>query len=328
MIKKRRDIENLNAIHLKGQHHAIHEEIAKLFDTTIKDEVSVKRYQLLPEYGEGQIIHFKTQEISITISKYRLHQDLIYALSSKTEVLQISFLLKGEKIIRIKDTSEIFFENRESYLANIQDLNGYVRVFGGKLFKEVKIKLPKSFLLDHGFVKDSDLKKLTDENIILPITEELHSILTSLERKDISGTANSMYLKAKVFELMAIQMENYKNININKEKIKPDKTIKTLYLIRQIIKSNLHKNMSLKELTIEAGINGNTLNREFIRVFGFSINEFSTLEKMSKAKDMLENTDKMVYQIAEEVGYKNATHFSAAFKRKFEITPNEYRNHI
>lgn len=328
MINKRRDLENVEVMDLRSSNRSIHEEISILSNVSLNDGVRVEQFHLLPEFGKGQIIHYRTQEISITISKYLLNSDLDYTLSESAEVLQISFLLKGEKIIKIKGNEDIFFENRESYLANIKDLNGSVRISGGKLFKEVKIKLPKSFLIDHGFVNDMELKKLTDENVILPITDELFTILMSLERKDISGTANRMYLKAKVFELMAIQMESYKNKDLNFGKINSDKTIKRLYAIRQVIKSNLHKNLSLKQLTVEAGMNGNTLNREFNRVFGCTISEYSSLEKMGKAKFMLENTENLVYQIAEEVGYKNATHFSAAFKRKFGITPNEYRKHL
>lgn len=328
MIKKRSDFEKLQVINLESANGSIHEEISVLSEVSLNDGVRVEQFNILPKYGNGFITHFNTQGISITISKYQLHKDVLYRLSSKTEVLQINFLLKGEKIIQLGKDKEIFFENRESYLANIKDFNGLVRILGGKLFKEVKIKLPMSFFLDHGFVNDHELKKLTDENLILPITDELYEILMSFERKDITGTANRMYLKAKVFELMAIQMENYKNKDVNIGKIKNDKTIKKLYAIKQVIKSNLHKNLSLKQLTREAGINGNTLNREFIRVFGCTINEFSSLEKMGKARDMLENTQRLVYQIAEDVGYKNATHFSAAFKRKFGITPNEYRKYL
>ena len=96
-------------------------------------------------------------------------------------------------------------------------------------------------------------------------------------------------------------------------------------MVKQLVKANIHKNITLSNLGNELGITGHTLNKEFIRIFGCSINEYSTTEKMNQAKMMLENSQKMVYQIAEEVGYKNATHFTAAFKRKFGTTPKQYR---
>lgn len=328
MIKKRRDLENHELIDLRNSNSTINERISIKTNADENDGVTIEQYHLLPKYGKGFINHFNSEDIDITISRYQLHNDLVFSQSSRKEVIQISFLLKGEKIIYVGSGKEIFFENRESYLADLKSFNGYVRILSGKLFKEVKIRLPLSFLLDHGFMNDCDLKKLTDENLILPITDELFSILENIERKDITGTANRIYLKAKVFELLAIQMENYKNKEVNAIKWSDDKTLKKLYLIKQVIKSNLHKNLSLIQLASEAGINGNTLNREFIRVFGCSVHEFSVTEKMNQAKHILENTEKMVYQISEEVGYKNSTHFTAAFKRRFGITPIQYRNRL
>ncbi len=47
---------------------------------------------------------------------------------------------------------------------------------------------------------------------------------------------------------------------------------------------------------------------------------------MDRAKDLLRSTQLPIYQIADEIGYKNATHFSAAFKRCFGMTPKNFRN--
>ena len=49
---------------------------------------------------------------------------------------------------------------------------------------------------------------------------------------------------------------------------------------------------------------------------------------MKKAKELLKMTQLPIYEIAEEVGYKNATHFSAAFKRSYKESPKEYRNKL
>jgi AraC-like DNA-binding protein len=70
------------------------------------------------------------------------------------------------------------------------------------------------------------------------------------------------------------------------------------------------------------------LKNELKRNFGCSISRFSTIEKMNKAKELLKNPQLPIYQIAEEVGYKNATHFTAAFKRYFGNTPKYFRNNL
>ena len=315
MIKKGRENNTSEVINLSSTANTIADKISVKTNTHSTDGVTVNQYHILPKYGNGCINHFITEDIDICISRYQLHNDLTYSQPFEKEIMQISFLLMGEKIIYIEDEKQIFYENRESYMASIDQFTGYSRILGGKQFKEVKIKLPKSFLISHGFMNDYDFKKLTDENLILPITDELLSILLHIERKDITGTANRMYLRAKVFELIAIQMEHYKNSNNTTPQLSQDKTLKKLYLVKQLVKANIHKNITLSNLGNELGITGHTLNKEFIRIFGCSINEYSTTEKMNQAKMMLENSQKMVYQIAEEVGYK----------KKFGTTPKQYR---
>ena len=48
------------------------------------------------------------------------------------------------------------------------------------------------------------------EKLILPITEELLNTLLHIENKDSDEKVNRLYLRAKVFELIALQIEIYK----------------------------------------------------------------------------------------------------------------------
>lgn len=328
MIKKRRDFDNCEVLVIEDENCTISDVIGVKTNQQTPDNVEVNQYHVLPKYGTGTILNFKTDEIDITISKFKLNTDLVYSLPIQKEILQISFLLTGEKIIQLENNTVVFYENKESYMANIKKFNGNIKILSQKLFKEVKIRLSKSFLIQQGFISDYDLKKLTDKNLILPITDEIYQILINLERKDISSTSNKLYLKAKTFELIAIQLEHYKKRDTTINPISQDKTLKKLYVVKQLIKSNIHKNYTVNELGDEVGLPGYTLNKEFIRIFAYSVNEYSSNEKMKTSKLMLENTNKLIYQIAEEVGYKNATHFTAAFKRKFNTTPKKFRNDV
>ena len=46
---------------------------------------------------------------------------------------------------------------------------------------------------------------------------------------------------------------------------------------------------------------------------------------MQEAKLMLRYTDKLVYQIADELNFPNASFFSKYFRRMAGMTPNDYR---
>ena len=45
-----------------------------------------------------------------------------------------------------------------------------------------------------------------------------------------------------------------------------------------------------------------------------------------QAKELLKNTNKKIYEIAQETGYISATSFQIAFKKQEGITPIEFRN--
>ena len=325
MVKKRRDFDKCEVVDLRGLSATFYEEISIKTSSYNNEGVVVNEYHVHPAYGQGHIYHCTTEDIDLTMSTFKLNSDIILFQTFTGDFIQISFLIEGEKIISLHGKDDVLYENGESYLANIRSFDGYSRIAGGRMFKEIKVRLSTSFLRDHGFVNDITLKELADDNLILPITDELLTVLAAMVHTDFMGMARKIYIKAKVFELLAIQIENYKKRLLNGAGLLRNKNLRKLYLIKNIVKENLHKNFSLGSLSKEAGLNQVFLNREFIRVFGYSIHEFSIEEKMKKAKMMLENTECLIYQIAEEVGYKNATHFSAAFRRNVGETPKQYR---
>ena len=47
--------------------------------------------------------------------------------------------------------------------------------------------------------------------------------------------------------------------------------------------------------------------------------------RVERAKKLLEETDHMIYYVAEKVGFRDVRHFSKTFKKCTGYTPMEYR---
>jgi YesN/AraC family two-component response regulator len=47
--------------------------------------------------------------------------------------------------------------------------------------------------------------------------------------------------------------------------------------------------------------------------------------RISKAKELLKNTDKSVVEIAELIGYNDSNYFFRVFKKNTGVTPQQYR---
>ena len=50
--------------------------------------------------------------------------------------------------------------------------------------------------------------------------------------------------------------------------------------------------------------------------------------RMERAKILLLSTDMKNYEIAESLGFEDANYFSTSFKKKYGISPNQYKEKV
>ena len=84
---------------------------------------------------------------------------------------------------------------------------------------------------------------------------------------------------------------------------------------------------SLQGIAGEMCLSEKYVSRLFKQKHGLNYREFKIHVKITRAKELLTNSDMPVHYIAEELGYQNAETFIRLFKRKTGQTPLEYRNH-
>lgn len=89
---------------------------------------------------------------------------------------------------------------------------------------------------------------------------------------------------------------------------------------------NGSKNMTAKALAKKLYVSTAQLNSMFHGRFNMSVKEYINSVRMERAKFMLERSDKRVYEIAEEVGFRDIDYFTRLFKQDTGMTPKAYRN--
>lgn len=86
--------------------------------------------------------------------------------------------------------------------------------------------------------------------------------------------------------------------------------------------------VSLDRIAKEVNISPNYLSAIFSQEVGQTLTEYLTFKRIEEAKRLLRQTDKLLNEIASEVGYKDSRYFSFVFKKITGCTPSEYRKGV
>ncbi len=91
------------------------------------------------------------------------------------------------------------------------------------------------------------------------------------------------------------------------------------------IDHNYQNNIKLESIAPLFGYNSAYLGKIFNRTFGESFNSYVDHKRIERSKELLKENRWKVYEIAEQVGYKNVDYFHKKFKKYVGESPAEYR---
>lgn len=83
--------------------------------------------------------------------------------------------------------------------------------------------------------------------------------------------------------------------------------------------------LSSAEIARHAGMSERTLRRFFQRHMGSNIQDYLMGLRLGRAASLLLSSDMPVYQVAEESGFQNLSHFNRQFRRHRNVSPSAFR---
>jgi len=99
----------------------------------------------------------------------------------------------------------------------------------------------------------------------------------------------------------------------------------TLKKVREFICKNISEHYTIAELSRLFAMNPTALKSGFKEHFGCTLYDYAKKKKMFYAAELLRGTDMRVIDVAEEVGYSNASKFSRAFSSVMGVTPKSFQ---
>ncbi|MBE7385478.1 MAG: helix-turn-helix transcriptional regulator [Leptolyngbya sp. SIO1E4] len=151
----------------------------------------------------------------------------------------------------------------------------------------------------------------------------LHQILNC----PFDGITKKAYLESKVWELMALLIDQELQQPAVKQRPKPLKAddIERIHYAREVLTVRLSDPPSLMELARLAGINDCKLKAGFRQVFGTTVFGYLHNCRMERSRQLLDTGEMTVAEASQAVGYANRSHFAIAFRKKFGLNPGIYR---
>lgn len=106
------------------------------------------------------------------------------------------------------------------------------------------------------------------------------------------------------------------------------KEVPQLAQVKTYVEEHYAENITLESIAAMVYMNPYYFSSFFKKHTGQNFKNYVTEVRMSHAQRLLLQSDLMIYEIADRVGYNNARHFSDMFKKQFGKLPQEYKQTV
>ena len=150
--------------------------------------------------------------------------------------------------------------------------------------------------------------------------EELQDVFNTIFEHQKVSELNDLVLESQLYRFFAILMKSLRVKDCmhrgNNDYIRA---------AIQFIRNQYYAPVKVSDIAACVGINRSYLYTLFIQETGMSPNAYLSSFRLTRAAEMLNITGDSIEQIASSCGYQDAVVFSKAFKKKYGISPRQFR---
>lgn len=165
-------------------------------------------------------------------------------------------------------------------------------------------------------------------SLILAISDALYDLDCNPAILFNNTDAWSLIKKTKSTAELREFIENMTYIVIaHIEDVQKQKTANIITKVKELVEKNYANDASLETVASQVYVSPCYLSVIFKKETNITFKNYLIQTRINKAKELLENTDMKIYEIAEKVGYTDTRYFSELFARICGRTPSQYRSH-
>jgi AraC-like DNA-binding protein len=271
---------------------------------------------------------FEREDLQLVTAENATEAPIAMPAVLKKSVIHFYFCLEGKAAFafgphysrEIDRQRNFFFYNPE------KEMPFQLQLMPGAKLVILNISLEN---LHHLFVHES-LPFLTPENVNRKFYDEreiaapLLMVLHQLSQTQIAENARHLYYQGKIFEILSLYFSARIPNTENCPFLNDQETVRKIKHAKEHLLKHMDAPPSLKELAKWAGLNEYQLKVGFKEIYGKSVYAYLLDHKLDHAHVLLDTGKYQVNEVAYQIGYTNPSHFIAAYRKKFGITPKKY----
>ena len=288
---------------------------------------------MIKNVGESTI-----EEVNLENGFYILHfqnesaEKQTFERTINSTFIQLHFCLRGNSKFFFNNSNYSFdvLDNRSILLYNPQrTLPINLEIHPKTTLISILISIEKFhslFSKESGYISflsdENSNKKYYDDKEIKPTVA---IVLQQIINTKVNSSVRELYVKGKIYELLSLHFQKDETrIGEYCPFLVDEQNVLKIRKAKEIIISRMAEPPSLQELANEIGLNIKKLKEGFKQIYGDTVYSFLFDYKMEHSRKLLETNQYNVNEVGNQLGYSSASHFIAAFKKKFGITPKKY----
>jgi AraC-like DNA-binding protein len=159
----------------------------------------------------------------------------------------------------------------------------------------------------------------------LAMSAAMQYVIHEIRSCQRAGALKRMYIETKIRELLLLQLEMLIENELVSTVLPEEKDLIKLLEAKLILDQEYTSPPSLAELSRKVALNEFKLKKGFKANFGNTVRGYIIKRRMEQAKKLFKNKASSVSEVAYQCGYKDVSHFSAAFKTFYGTSPQKFK---